>query len=203
MTAAAAIAATVACYAMLGILLLCLNFTSLWHWWVKAAAIVLTVAACIGSYFAINGLLGWPAAVGTPERFNLVATRVVEPDTSRGESGHIYLWLEEIDEHQIIIAAPRAFEVPFVLELAFEVEHAQEVLDGGGSILGELDTSSAEVATGEGTAGDDAELDKFSSGNRGGSATGDGARFRSTGSNQSFIFSDMPLVPLPSKPDVQ
>lgn len=203
MSVGSAIAATVICYAVLGILLLSLNLTALWRWWIKALAILLTVGACIGSYFAMNGLLGWPASIGMPERFNLLATRIVEPDTARGAPGHIYLWLEQIDEQQRIVSAPRAYEVPFALELAFEVEKAQDTLDDGGSILGEFDTSEAEAATDTGSAPNDEQIDRLAGGNDGGVSTGDGARFEGTRSNPSLVFSDMPPVPLPSKPDIE
>ena len=126
-----AIALTVACYAVLGALLLSLNITSLWRWWVKVAAIVLTVVACVGSYFSISGLLGWPAQAGMPERFNLVSTRIVEPDMLRGTEGRIYLWIEQVDENQVIISPPRAFEVPYEVDLSIQVAEAQSELKGG------------------------------------------------------------------------
>lgn len=197
MTVAAAIGFTLACYAVLGVLLLSLNFAALWRWWIKAAAIVVTVAAGVGSYFAISGLVGWPSASAMPGRFNLVATRMVEPNEARGEAGHIYLWVEEIDENQFIISAPRAYEVPFKLELAFEVDKAQEVLDGGGSVMGELDTEKTETSGG---GSDNAEgLKEGSGGNDGGAATGEGARFDGVKPAGNIVFSDMPAPSLPAK----
>ena len=203
MTITGAIAATVICYALLGVLLLSLNFTSLWRWWVKAAAIMFTVAACIGSYISISGLLGWPAGGAMPERFNLLATRIIEPGIVRGDSGHIYLWVEEIDQDQIIISMPRAYEVPFAVELAFEVEKAQEVLDTGGSIMGEFDAEEAEAASGDGGSQRDPNADQLATGNDGGSATGEGTRFDGTSPTASLTFSDMAPVALPTKPPIQ
>ncbi|MGB3339357.1 MAG: hypothetical protein WBA73_19450 [Devosia sp.] len=203
MTTTGAITATVICYALLGVLLLSLNFTSLWRWWVKAAAIALTVVACIGSYFSISGLLGWPAGGAMPERFNLLATRIVEPGIVKGDIGHIYLWVEEIDQDQIIISPPRAYEVPFVVELAFEVEKAQEVLDTGGSIMGEFDAEQAEAASGDNASRQNENVDQLATGNDGGNATGEGTRFDGTSPTASLTFSDMPPVPLPTKPPIQ
>lgn len=202
MTTAGAVAGTVICYAVLGVLLLSLNFTSLWRWWVKLAAIALTVAACAGSYFAIIAMLGWPTDAAIPHRFSLLATRIVEPGIVRGDSGHIYLWIEEIDESQVVISQPRAYEVPFVVDLAVEVEKAQEALDTGGSIMGELDTDEAEAASGG--AGSDRETgaDQMATGDDGGQATGEGARFDGTSPKVGLIFSDMPPVPLPAKPAI-
>ena len=203
MTTAGAITATVICYAVLGVLLLSLNFTSLWRWWVKAAAIAMTVAACVGSYFSIIGLLGWPTGATMPERFSLLATRIVEPGIVRGDSGHIYLWVEEIDENQVVVSQPRAYEVPFLVDLAFEVEKAQEILDTGGSILGEFDAEQAEPASGDSGSTRDAAADQVATGNDGGNATGDGTRFDGTSPTAALTFSDMPPVPLPDKPAIR
>ena len=203
MSITGAIVATVACYGVLAVLLLSLNFASLWQWWIKAAAILVTVAACVGSYLTISDLLGWPAGKGMPERFNLLATRIVEPDPARGDPGHIYLWAEQIDENQIIIAPPRAFEVPFVVDLAFEVEKAQDVLDEGGSIMGELDAEAAEPASGEGAARDEYSAEPIARGNSGGNANGQGARFEGTSASSTLTFSDMPPVPLPTKAEIE
>ncbi|MBN9332617.1 hypothetical protein [Devosia sp.] len=202
MTLASSIAATVICYALLGILLLSLNLTSFWHWWVKAAAIVLILGAVVGSYFAIVGFLGWPSGASLPQRFSLLASRMVEPDKARGDPGHIYLWVEEIDENQIVISPPRAYEVPFRVNLAFEVEKAQEVLDGGGSILGELDTSETEVARDREGSDNTEGIDQAAGGNDGGTATGEGARFDGTSPRPNLTFSDMPALSLPAKPAV-
>lgn len=195
-----AIALTIACYAMLGVLLLSLNFASLWRWWVKAAAIFLTVATCIGSYFAIINLLGWPAEKGMPERFNLVSTRIVEPDMLRGTPGRIYLWIEEVDADQVIISPPRAFEVPYEVDLSVQVASAQSELDSGSSILGEF--AATDAATGERQAApqEGADTGDFSTGTDIGGNSGQGGAFADSTAANSFSFSDMPPVNLPGKP---
>lgn len=200
MTPTTAIVATVLCYALLGILLLSLNLVSFWRWWVKAAAIVLTLLAFLGTYLSVSALLGWPAHDGVPARFNLVATRIVEPDALRGTPGQIYLWVEEVDGNQIVISPPRAFQVPFNLDLAFEVEKAQAVLEGGGSVLGQLDTTKAEAATSD-SASSETGTDAAAGGNDGGGASGEGARFEGTRGSNTLVFSEMPPVPLPPKPE--
>lgn len=203
MTPVAAIVATVLCYALLGMLLLSLNLVSLWRWWVKAAAVVLTLLAFLGSYFSISALLGWPAREGIPARFSLVATRIVEPDALRGMPGQIYLWVEEVDANQIVISPPRAFQVPFEPQLAFEVEKAQAVLEGGGSVLGQLDTTKAEAASEQASPRNETVTDAAAGGDDGGSGGGEGARFEGTRGSNTLIFSDMPPVPLPTKPELE
>ena len=188
------------CYAVLGVLLLSLNFTSLWRWWVKTAAIVITVAACVGSYFAIAGLLGWPTGSAMPERFNLVATRIVEPDMLRGTDGRIYLWIEEVDADQMIITPPRAFEVPYEVDLSVQVAQAQSELDGGGQIMGQFAATAAESGERQVAPREGAETGDFSAGSELGTSSGEGGIFEDTTAPNTLTFSDMPPVNLPSKP---
>lgn len=195
-----AIALTIVCYAMLALLLLSLNFTSLWRWWIKAAAIVLTVIACIGSYFSISGLLGWPSGDAMPERFNLVSTRIVEPDMLRGTEGRIYLWIEQIDENQVIIAPPRAFEVPYEVDLSTQVAEAQSALNGGSKILGEFAATEEQGGERQAAPSDGSETGDFSQGSDVGTASGEGGTFEDTTMVNTLSFSDMPPVNLPSKP---
>ncbi len=195
-----AIGLTIACYAVLGILLLSLNLLSLWRWWVKIAAILVTVTACVGSYFAIIGLLGWPSADVMPERFNLVSTRIVEPDMLRGTEGHIYLWIEEVDDNQVIISPPRAFEVAYEVDLSIQVADAQDELNGGSKILGEF--AATEQGSGERQSAprEGSDTGDFSAGDDVGTASGEGGTFEDTTASNTLTFSDMPPVSLPGKP---
>jgi hypothetical protein len=197
---AGAISITVLCYALLGVLLLSLNFTSLWRWWVKAAAILLTVAACVGSYFSITGLLGWPADKGMPERFSLISTRIVEPDALRGTPGHIYLWVEQIDENQIVISPPRAFEVPYKVDLSVQVAQAQNELDSGSNIMGQFAATETGSGSRQAAPQEGADTGDFSQGTDVGSSSGEGGQFDDTTAANTLSFSDMPPVNLPSKP---
>jgi hypothetical protein len=192
--------AIVLCYGLLGLLLLSLNLASLWHWWVKAGAIVVTILACGAGYFAIGGLLGWPSAGALPARFSLLAARVVEPNAALAQTGHIYFWVEEIDDDQLPIAPPRAFEVPFDPNLFTKVAEAQQILDEGGSVLGEFDKSDAIAATdADEERQDDIGMEGLSRGGDGdGLARGEGARFDSD-SAAKLNFSLMPPTSLPAK----
>ncbi|MCW2883127.1 MAG: hypothetical protein JWQ95_7227, partial [Sphaerisporangium sp.] len=137
-----ALIGTVAVYILLALLLLSLNIFSLWRWWIKAGAIVLTTLAFIVLYVSLTGLVGWPSNNKLPPRFSLVATRIVEPDKARGGPGHIYLWVEEIDEHQIPITPPRGYEVAYSNNLAKKTDEAQQLLKGGQKVLGQLQATS-------------------------------------------------------------
>ena len=56
----------VAAYGIVTMLLLSLNLTSLWRWWVKAGAIIVTTVFFGVTYLAINGLMGWPTTQKLP-----------------------------------------------------------------------------------------------------------------------------------------
>lgn len=129
---------TVAAYVLLAVLLLSLNIASLWRWWVKLGAIVLTTGAFIGTYMAITGLVGWPSPQPMPSRFSLLSTRIIEPDKANGAPGRLYMWVEEIDQDNLPISQPRNHEVAYTAELAEKLNGAQQLLDQGQEVLGEM-----------------------------------------------------------------
>jgi hypothetical protein len=142
--------AVVASYVVVAGLLLSLNVLSLWRWWVKAGAIGVTTAFYAGSYVAINAMLGWPATNALPERFEVLSTRIVEPDDARDEDGALYLWIEELDENNVPLARPRAFALPYDDRLAEEVAEVQEQLDAGEEIMGVVQEDDAELEPADG-----------------------------------------------------
>jgi hypothetical protein len=93
-----------AAYAVLGVLLLSVGLTSPLRWWIKAAAIVVTSVFFVEAFFATKGLLGWPGSGRLPARFQLLWTRVVEPDPKIHDAGSIFLWVEEVDENNVPIS---------------------------------------------------------------------------------------------------
>ena len=197
-----ALMGTVGAYIALAVLLLALLIASLWRSWIKAVAIVLTTLVCFGSYVSISGMIGWPSGSQMPRRFNLVATRIVEPDALRDKPGHIYLWIEAIDDNQVIISAPRAYEVPYNADISAEVAVAQQLLDTGAGVMGELDTREGQSGAAQTSVGSaDEEADTVSIGSEGGQATGGGA-FERTEAGMSLTFSEMAPVGLPEKVDI-
>jgi hypothetical protein len=197
------IAGGVAIFVVLALLLLSLNLASLWRWWIKAGAIVVTLSGIIVLYLAMAGLIGWPSTEAMPKRFSLLSTRIVEPDKLRGLPGHIYLWIEEVDEHQIVISPPRAFEVPYEVETATDVATAQEQVNTGGKVLGQFAATSSEVPTRPANAqalGDAKPKDIAVTTDRKGGAGGEGAE--TIGDPGMLTFSEMPPVDLPDKGDM-
>lgn len=140
-----ALGATVVGYALLGLLLLSLNLASRWRWWIKGIAIVLTTGFFAGSYFTITGMQGWPTRASMPERFQLLWTRVVEPDRHSGEEGAIFLWVESLDANNVPSGRPRSYEFPYSKGMARGMEKMQERLEQGEEIQGSIAEAKSEV----------------------------------------------------------
>jgi hypothetical protein len=136
---AATIAAVVAGYVVVSLLLLSLNLTSRWAWPVKAGAIVVTTGFFAWSYLAISGMLGWATTAPLPERFQLVWAKVVEPDKLRSDPGVVYMWVEALDENNVPSDRPRAFRLPYSDELADLVAGAQKEREQGIDVAGTVE----------------------------------------------------------------
>ena len=194
------IAGGVAIFLVLAILLLSLNLASLWKWWIKAGAIVVTLCGIAVLYFVFTGIIGWASTGQMPPRFSLLATRIVEPDRMSGAPGHIYMWAEEIDDRQVVIGPPRAYEVPYEIKIATDVTSAQMKLESGEKVLGEFSPAGSEAANPAEAAPEkgDAEVTMGSAAaNASNNSSGGGAE--TIGDTGAFTFSDMPPVVLPDK----
>src|SRR5262249_24029241 len=105
-------------YAALALLLLGLGRGARLRWWIKAIAIVVTSAFMVVVFFAPNGLLGWPARGALPPRFQLLWTRMIEPDVRSGDAGAVFLWVEETDENNVPTGTPKSYRLPYSRTLA-------------------------------------------------------------------------------------
>lgn len=106
----------IAAYGVVALLLLNVVFFTRWMWWVKVLAIAVVGVLFHSTWQSMPGLLGWPTDEGLPERFNLTALEIVEPDKSGEVKGEIYLWTTELNLDGSP-RVPRAFAVPFHPEL--------------------------------------------------------------------------------------
>jgi hypothetical protein len=120
-----------AAYVVMGVLLLSVGLTSPLRWWVKAAAIVLTSAFFVEIFFATKGLLGWPGSGRLPARFQLLWTRVVEPDPKLHDAGSIFLWVEEVDENNVPTGTPRSYRLPYTKPMADRSLKARDEIMSG------------------------------------------------------------------------
>jgi hypothetical protein len=118
-------------YALLGLLLLLVLIRVRLPWMAKAAAIVVTSAFYVIVFYRIEGVLGWSAPVPLPPRFQLLWSRVVEPNLALQEAGAIHLWAEALDDANLPSGVPRAYQLPYSHALARKAETARvEIMAG-------------------------------------------------------------------------
>jgi hypothetical protein len=187
------LAGIVASYVIIAVLLLSLNLASRWHWGVKAAAIAITACFFGVSYLSIGELIGWPAEARIPEHFQLHWATVVEPDKLNGLPGSIYLWIEGLDENNMLAGTPRAFRLPYSRELADRIGHAKERIEQGADQLG----TARDLEIPEGEPDEDRHLAGAPPRQDEPVSTGDPAAFIQH--KPSIQFEDMPPPALPPK----
>ena len=120
-----------AAYVVMGVLLLSVSLVSPLRWWVKAAAIVVTSAFFVEAFYSTKDLLGWPIPGRLPARFQLLWTRVVEPDPKTRDAGSIFLWVEQVDENNVPIGTPRSYRLGYSKPLEEKVLKARDEIMSG------------------------------------------------------------------------
>jgi hypothetical protein len=133
-----------AAYVVVAILLLSMGFSSRFKWWVKATAIVVTSFFFVEVFFATKSLLGWPGTGQLPPRFQLLWTRVVEPDPKISDAGAIFLWVEAVDENNVPSGVPRAYRLPYTKPLADKSLKARDEIMSGNPQEGTAEDVSGE-----------------------------------------------------------
>jgi hypothetical protein len=126
----------------------------------KAFVIVLTSGFFIEAFFATKCLLGWPGTGPLPHRFQLLWTRVVEPDRKISDAGAIYLWVEELDENNVPSGTPRSYRMRYTPPLADRSNKARDEIMAGNPQEGtasDIEDDSAKV---------DAKLEQLNGPNR-------------------------------------
>ncbi len=126
----------IAAYIVIAVLLLSLNLTSRWQWWIKATAIVVTAGFFVGAYVFTYRLLGWPTDTELPAHFQVLWAQVEEPDKFTGEDGAIYMWLDELDEYNIPSGIPRSHQLPYTDRLAEAVLDVTDQIQEGMDVAG-------------------------------------------------------------------
>jgi hypothetical protein len=147
-------------YVVMAVLLLCMGLTSRFAWWIKGVVIVVTSMFFVESFFATKSLLGWPGTGQLPHRFQLLWTRVVEPDPKINDPGAIYLWVEELDENNVPSGTPRSFKLKYTPPLADRSNKAKDEIMAGNPQEGTASDLEGEEAKTE------AKLDNLTGPNR-------------------------------------
>ena len=128
-------------YVVIAVLLLSLNLTSRWKWWVKASAISVTGLFFIHAYIQTYALLGWPTDTELPPHFQVLWAKVEDPNKFTGEKGLIFLWIDELDQYNLPIGVPRSHQLPYTPKLADAVVEITARIESGMDVAGiaELD----------------------------------------------------------------
>lgn len=189
-----AIAGLVAAYVLVAVLLLSLNLTSLWRWWVKAAAIVVTIALFAVTYQGYHGLMGWPTTQKLPPRFSLVWTVISEPNKRANNPGSIYLWVDELDANNVPSGRPRSYQLAYSKGLARKISGAQEKRDHGQEVMG---VATSQQVQPDAQIRDNIKMGQVRPDNGEQNAATDTVPFMEDGSQISFA--DLPPVTLPDK----
>lgn len=104
----------------------------------KAGATLAVAALIPWTYHAIGELRGLPTDSQPPARFKLHWARVVEPNLLMKEKGHVFLWLEELDEQNFPSGLPRAYALAYDPDLVKAVEVAMGKIQKGEDVAGTI-----------------------------------------------------------------
>ena len=137
-------------YALLVLLLANVLFATRLPWAAKLLAIGLGAGLFAFTWQTLPQLAGWPSRALPPERFNLAALEVQEPDKSGANKGVIYLWVTRLASNTAEVV-PRAYELPYSAELQLKLTAASTKLRKRMPQLGETVPGKAST-TGHGPA---------------------------------------------------
>jgi hypothetical protein len=126
-------------YVVVSVLLLAASLFAPIRWWVKAPAIVVASFFFVEEFYASKGLMGWPGTDRLPNRFQLLWTRVVEPDPKLHDPGSIFFWVEEVDENNVPVGVPRSYRLAYTKPLADKSLKARDEIMSGNPQEGTAD----------------------------------------------------------------
>jgi hypothetical protein len=102
---------------------------------VKLICVILVSVFYYITFFSLQELLGSPTKQELPEKFKFLSASVVGPNDKTGDPGRIYIWLNVIIDNQLD-PKPKAYSLPYNLELHASVDAALEKLRSGKKQLG-------------------------------------------------------------------
>jgi hypothetical protein len=138
-------------YVAVCVLLLAASLFAPVRWWVKAPVIVVASFFFIEEFYASKGLMGWPGTDRLPGRFQLLWTRVVEPDPKLHDPGAIFFWVEEVDANDVPSGVPRSYRLPYTKPLADKSLKARDEIMSGNpqeGVAEDLEENETEQRTG-------------------------------------------------------
>jgi len=133
-------------YALVAALLLLLLLATRLPFVLKTLATFATCGMILWTYQAVGDLRGLPADSEPPARFKLHWARVVEPNLLMKEKGHVFLWLEELDELNFPTGLPRAYALAYDSELVKKVQVAMGKIQDGEEVSGTISDAAQEIS---------------------------------------------------------
>jgi hypothetical protein len=104
--------------------------------WIKLLCVILVSGFYYMTYHSLQGLLGWPTQQELPDNFLLLSSSITEPDETTGDPGRIHVWLNAFTDDNQPALEPRAFYLPYDLELHSSLEAALKKQRRGNVQLG-------------------------------------------------------------------
>ncbi len=133
-------------YALIAALLLNIWISTRWATPIKVSIVLCVGLFYAGTYIGIRNIEGWATEEQLPESFRLVWAKTVEPDKRTGTDGQIYLWVQSLDEEGIIDDEPRAYKLPFSIQLAEKIQDALGKSEKGAEVDGKMSHKVDDVA---------------------------------------------------------
>lgn len=133
-------------YAIVAAILLLILLATRIHLALKGLATLVVAALIPWTYHAIGELRGLPTDSQPPAHFKLHWARVVEPNLLMKEKGHVFLWLEELDEQNFPSGLPRAYALAYDPDLVKAVEVAMGKIQKGEDVAGTISDTPPEEA---------------------------------------------------------
>lgn len=130
-------------YALVAALLAYLLLLSRLHWAFKALSTVATVALIPLTFFGVGELRGLPSDGPVPSNFLLLWAQVVEPNLLQGEHGHVFMWLQTLDDENYPVGPPRAYQLPYSGDLKLKLTEAMAEIAEGEEVQGKIDAEEA------------------------------------------------------------
>ncbi len=98
-------------------------------------------------YAALRHYAGWPTREPLPERFQLIASHVVEPDKKTRADGVMYWWLRDLDHPDW---PPRVYELPYEARAHEQSAQVLEEQSKGAAFVGRRSARGAAAGNGLG-----------------------------------------------------
>ena len=126
-------------YSVMGALLLYLLIATRRSLTFKILTIVLVSTLYVGTYVGLKHLQGWPVSEALPLNFRLHWALINEPDKALKQQGTIDLWVQQTSLTGQVTDKPRAYRLPYELDLAEQVQDALQQIGEGHIVEGQLD----------------------------------------------------------------